>query len=304
MSFKNFTEYLDQKGNLQSKAITDPLGDTAPKAPPRPPKPVTKGKGWKDYKATEAAEVQDGEEGAPYKGSGTDPGQQKYEKGLVYQGDKKLVYEPNTADQTLKAGLNGTKTEQFIEKTKNMKADEYANFILKGHDSSALKKILETVEILSKNANLSETFIREIKRKGGFSTLMESVLRQPETYKEFAAALANATNGPEVGRQLAKAIAEITPESVTEESKKMLRPEHNLINALAANKNIRNSLQEVFGAKYITASSAIDELNQLAHSGHLDQGSLSSVAQKYNMDVQHLKDFVVKNHPELANNLI
>lgn len=299
MSFTNFTEYLNQKGKMQEKPIVDPMADTSPTAPPRPPKAVTKGKGWKDYKAHEAAGVKD-EEPAPYKGPGTDPGQPKYEKGLVYQGDQELIYKPKTDDQTLKTDWGKTKTEAFIEKTRSMKPDEYASFVLQSQEPNALKKILEAVEAISKKPNLAENLVREIKRKGNYDALMNAVLDQPETYKEFAIALANENKGKEISRQIAKSVNEIAAES---DSENKLRPEHNLVEALAAHKASHNSmvsvLNEEFGRKNNTLPRAASEAMQLANQGQLNDGTITEIANKYHIHPNDFKDYLLKANPEL-----
>ena len=308
MSFKNFKEYLDQKGKLQTSPIIDGKADTAPTAPPRPPKAVTKGKNWKDYKANEAAAIENGENPAPYKGTGTDPGQPKYEKGLVYQGDQGLVYKPKTEDQHLKTNLNKTKTEQFIDKTKQMTPEQYANFILQSKDSASLNKITEAVDAICKNKNLIETLVRELKRKSVYPELMSSVLDQPETYKELAIVLANENSGREVSRQIAKAVSEITAQPMDEgkKSKKqyvMMRPEHHLIEALANYGNIRNSmvtmLSEEFGRTERTIPKAVSEVMQLQKQGQLNSTTLEEIAQRYNINPEHFKDYLTRNYPGL-----
>jgi len=256
MSFKNFSEYLNQKGKLQTEPIVDGKADTAPTAPPRPPKAVNKGKNWKDYKATESAQLEDGGNGTepakytspgtqmppPYKGPGTDPGQPKYEKGLVYQGDQELVYNPKTDDQHLKTNLNKTKTESFIETTREMTPKQYADFVLKNKNATSVSKIAEVVDAIKDNKDLVETLVRELKRKGAFANLMSTVLDQPEAYTELAMVLANENTGKEVSRRIAKAVNDVTPETTLDESTTILRPEHHLIEALGSYNSIKTSM--------------------------------------------------------------
>lgn len=271
MTFKKFSEYLNQKGKMQDKPIIDPLADTSPVPPKKPEKNVTKGKTWR----TEAAELKDGVNGTepePYSNPTTDPGQQKYEKGLVDKGNQDLVYKPKAIDQPLKTDIKKTKTEQFIEKTKDMAPNEYAEFILNSNNGPDFKKIMEVTKIIANNEPLMESLVREIKRKEGFNKLIEVILAQPETYTEIAIALANESKGKEISSQLAQAINEITapPESEDDDevkprktksikgqpiemgkdnvlaSKKqyaMMKPEHHLIEALMKYNNIKDSIK-------------------------------------------------------------
>ncbi len=266
--FQKFSEYIDSKDKLQTKPIISIDADTGPepKKGDKPAKSAKGGKGWK----VEGAQVKD-DEAKPYKGSGTDPGQPTYEKGLTYKGDEKLVYKPKVEDQKLKIPY-GNKTENFINQTKELSSTQYAEFILSKKDGQATKKVLELAEVIGKNEELIETLVREIKRKGNFDKLMESILNQPETYTEFAISLASVDNSKNIARQLAKAINEITappeaeedeempPKEKTRKAKKvkdtpvsddnimmsqgsgMIKPEHSLIEALASYKNIKSTM--------------------------------------------------------------
>jgi hypothetical protein len=269
---QSFSEYLDAKGKDQKKPIIDPEADTGPEPKPldKPQKAAKKGKNWK----AEAAQVDDNNQPKPYKAAGTDPGQEKYEKGLTYKGDQELVYKPKTQDLKLKIPY-GTKAEHFLH-------------ILEKNNGQSVRKIIEMAEMIKSNDNLVETLVREIKRKGGFNKLVEAVLDQPETYSEIAINLSNEQRSKDISRQLAKALNEITspPEADTidkpaskkmphkddsadengkpaspddnvrkaktvkdvpaEDSNimqsKMMRPEHHLIEALASYRNLRSTM--------------------------------------------------------------
>lgn len=233
MSFQKFKEYLDDKGDLQKKPIISDDGDTGPsaKSAVKPPKAVTKGKNWKNFEASQVEDGGDGTKPTPYSAPGTDPGLLVADGGkngrpgksnpdpLSEKGDKNLIYNPKTEDQRLKMKKLGpttpedTKTEQFLNKTKGMPSDKYAEFVLKNSDPKSVKQIIETVDAIKDNTVLLETLVRELKRKGSFEKLLESILDQPETYSEIAYRLANESKGKEAARQLAKAINEIAAES-------------------------------------------------------------------------------------------
>jgi len=233
MSFQKFKEYLDEKGELQKKPIVSDDGDTGPSAKNalKPLKAVTKGKNWKNFEASQVEDGGDGTKPTPYSAVGTDPGLLIADGGkngrpgksnpdpLSQKGDKNLIYNPKTDDQRLKMKKlsqttpEDTKTEQFLNKTKGMSSDKYAEFILKNSNSTSVKQIIETVEVIKGDEILLETLVREIKRKGGFEKLVESVLNHPETYNEIAYRLANESKGKEAARQLARAINEIASEA-------------------------------------------------------------------------------------------
>lgn len=275
--FMNFQEYLDGK----DKPIVSLTGDTGPepKKSEKPPKAATKGKNWR----VEAAQVKDNIDPKPYSAPGTDPGLQNadgkagFANPLGQKGDEKLIYKPKTEDQTLKTALK-TKTESFIDYTKNLTANQYANHVLGNTNPKIISQIIETSEIVSKDEYLIETLVREIKRKGNFEKLVEAILHQPETYTELAINLADSTRGKEIARQIARAINEITapPADIKTNKKKkeegkgrpakngpndqefnqnddvnintggkMLKAEHHLIEALMNYNSIKFTIQEM-----------------------------------------------------------
>lgn len=233
MSFQRFKEYLDDKGNLQKKPTISGDGDTGPsgKEAPKPPKAVTKGKNWKNFEAAQVEDGGDGTKPTPYSAPGTDPGLLVADGGkngrpgksnpdpLSEKGDKKLIYDPKTEDMRLKMKKlsdttpESTKTEQFLNQTKGLSASEYVNYVLNNSNAKTINQVIETTEIIKSDEVLLETFVREIKRKGGFNALIETVLNHPETYTAIACKLANESKGKEVARQLAKAINEIAAEA-------------------------------------------------------------------------------------------
>lgn len=244
MSFQKFKEYLNDKGKMD-KVKVDPLADTGPSGAKYMPKAQTKGHKWHNVTPAqettarlEALQIDDtpDNDGAkpaplspkPYSAPGTDPGQLTADGGkngkpgknnpdqLVKKGDEELVYKPKVQDQRLKASVKTFEeppmktTEEFLNKTRGLNAGQYAEYILKQTKANGVKQIIETVKAISKNDDLIEALVREIKRNGDFPKLAESILNQPELYNELAIGLSHETKGKEIARQMAKAINEIT----------------------------------------------------------------------------------------------
>ncbi len=301
MDLKSFSEFLrkqrneaaaltDDKGGVElskKKPIISADGDTGPSGTksPKPPKAVTKGKGWKNFEAAQVSDGGNGTEPAPYSAPGTDPGLENADgkegraNPLGDKGEKDLIYNPKTADQRLKINVGKTKTESFLDETKGLNSEKYIEFVLRKTNGKAVQQIIETVNLVKENEGLIEALVREMKRQGAFDKLVETILDQPETYKEFAINLADENKGKEISRNLAKAINEITAppegdndEELTPPSKKMprnddsigprgqpvkpemnarkkqyvmMRPEHHLIEALANYKALRATMKRV-----------------------------------------------------------
>lgn len=292
MAFQKFKEYLSDKGTLQQKPTISVDGDTGPvgKKSSKPGKAVVKGKNWHNVEAAQVNDGADGTKPEPYSAPGTDPGQETADgkagraNPLGQKGDRNLIYNPKTTDQRLKMKKmhdttpEDTKTEEFLNKTRGLSPEQYAEYILSKNNANSIKQVIETVDTIKNNEVLIETLVREIKRKGGLHYLVEAILDQPETYGEIAAKLANESKGKNVARQLAKAINEITAEPASDDipekpaSKKMppkddsinsrgqpvppemnsrkkqyvmMQPEHNLIEALANYKSIRTAMKNL-----------------------------------------------------------
>jgi hypothetical protein len=239
---KTFSEYLSDKGKMD-KVKVDPLADTGPDGKKFMPKAQTKGHKWHNVTATEALQIDDTPNGdgakptpispKPYSAPGTDPGQLTADGGkngkpgknnpdqLVKKGDQEFVYNPKVQDQRLKASVKTFEeppmktTEEFLNKTRSLNAGQYAEYVLKQTNAEGVKQIIETVKAISKNNDLIEALVREIKRNGDFPKLVESILNQPELYNELAIGLAHEIKGKEIARQMAKAINEITAPSAS-----------------------------------------------------------------------------------------
>lgn len=202
MKIRKFTEYLNDKGKLQEKPIVDPLADTAPKGPKKPEKQALKGKDW----TAEAAAVKDTP--APYSAPGTDPGQPKYEKGFAYDGEKKLIYDPDTTDQRLMKTWPKSEMEKYHMETKNMSTSQFMQYIKEKQnvDAAGLQKINEAAKMLSENEYLMQHFIREVRRNKGFGSLIKEAFSHTESYEELAYLMVD----EKVCRSFAKALHEIT----------------------------------------------------------------------------------------------
>jgi len=251
MTFHKFKEYLNDKGKMD-KVKVDPLADTGPDGAKFMPKAQTKGHKWHNVTPStetaakiEALQIDDtpNNDGAkpaplspkPYSAPGTDPGQLTADGGkngkpgknnpepLAKKGDQELVYKPKAQNQRLKASVKTFEeppmktTEEFLNKTRSLNAGQYAEYVLKQTKAEGVKQIIETVKTISKNNDLIEALVREIKRNGDFPKLVESILNQPELYNELAIGLAHETKGKEIARQMAKAINEITAPSASED---------------------------------------------------------------------------------------
>ncbi len=140
--------------------------------------------------------------------------QPKYSKdainqGLLYKGDKELVYEPGgyNAKETTRESWPKSKTEQFIDDTKELSTLDFIDRVKEKLKLEGIPAIRETSNLVSNDENLMETLVREIKRNGGFSKLMQEVLGHQEAYTEIALLMSEEES---VCNQLARAIRETT----------------------------------------------------------------------------------------------
>lgn len=196
--FKKFGEFaeskkkqdlLDAKDGLAGEDYDGPLAT-------KPPQEPTKGKNDKPL---------------PYKASGEE------EKGVVWtapdgESKKGLATHgtPGITPQTSSLGTNvedKTKqrpkpkrmtTEQFITHTKDMKNTEFMNYILETHNSGIStvtdlfgneftpdpqQSIEYVAGLMLGNPFFMEKFIREVKRRGGMSDLMEELFQHGDSYE-------------------------------------------------------------------------------------------------------------------------
>ena len=198
-------EYVDDQGKLiekpESKKIADYNGPT-PKSPPD--------KGSAPYKA-----ANDNVES---------PTVAVDKDGLANLGDQKLKYEPNTE---LKQEIIKTKTEHFLNKTKNMSLSEFTKYMLdecgcgavndeeipyvtayttgkfQPHPPEAIKYV---VVLANKNDNVLDNVVHEIKNAGMLGKLMKILMSNPEAYEELTNLFGDATEGPNRCKMFAKSM--------------------------------------------------------------------------------------------------
>jgi hypothetical protein len=211
--FKTWKEYLDGMGKVVENPPTEEVPDYKGPDPKSPEKAVTKGKNW-DAKAAKS------DAPAPYRASGKDPGQQKGEKGFADEGDKNLVYKPDT---TVK---KKSKTEQFLDKTKNMTLAEFTQHMIEECGCGAMKEdddlptvtaytsgkfhphppeaIRYVVVLANKNDRILESLIHELKRTGGLTGFMEALMDHPESYNSLCDLLSHDEHGPTRAKKLVR----------------------------------------------------------------------------------------------------
>ncbi len=189
MNFRHFKEYLNAKGKLQEKPEVDSSGDTAPTPPKKPPTPVTKGKNWEANPLAGKP--------ADYTPTTSPAKQQKGTPGLANDGDKKLVYEPETPETIDKEGgkkvstwPKAATTKEFLDNTKGMSISEFVNFVSQENQTNGqvnpLPYIRFVANLVSKNPNLMESLVREIRRNNGIGILANESLKLPEAVDEVA----------------------------------------------------------------------------------------------------------------------
>ena len=232
--FPKFYEYLDQKGTLVEKPKEEEVPDYHGKTPTSPPKSITKGKKWDAETAKPIDAVK------PYKAPGKDMTLDNSMKnlkdgeGLGAKGDKRLSYKPKLKAGTSKnmtggKEINGwekkTKTEQFIDKTKNMSFGEFTEY-MKEHIGAGDDDDLPTVtsyvagkfhphppEVINyitalsgKNGRVLEQLVHEIKKKGLLTQLVKAMMEHPETADVLTDLLNDDKDGPKHCRSLARSM--------------------------------------------------------------------------------------------------
>ena len=233
--FPKFYEYLDQKGKLIEKPKEEEIPDYHGDQDAAPQKPVTKGRKWDAEYAKPLKDAQ-----KPYRAPGKDMSmQQSLGKedgpGLVGQGDKRLVYNPSLKGGSSK-NINGgkelsgwdkkTKTEQFINKTKDMSFQEFTTYMrglteiaggaedlpmvtaytagkFHPHPPEAMQYV---VSLASKNDRILEQLIYAMKKQGMLGKLLKTMMEHPETSDELTKLLGDEADGPRHCRGLARAM--------------------------------------------------------------------------------------------------
>jgi hypothetical protein len=198
-------EYVDDQGKLIEKPETKKIADYNGSTPKSPPD-----KGSAPYKA-----ANDNVES---------PTVSVDKDGLANLGDQKLKYEPNTES---KQEIIKTKTEHFLNKTKNMSLSEFTKYMLdecgcgavndeelpyvtayttgkfQPHPPEAIKYV---VVLANKNDNVLDNVVHEIKNAGMLGKLMKILMSNPEAYEELTNLFGDATEGPNRCKMFAKSM--------------------------------------------------------------------------------------------------
>jgi len=198
-----FSEYLDNQGKMEKTKISVD-GDTGP-SPTKAPEPAAKkGKNWK-CETTLAEKPKD-------YATSTQPDKQMVMKdkdakpGLGTEGDKKLIYEPETPTKSTADGMVNIKptwpkatekttatAESFINATKDMSTEEFVAYLseTKEKEEHPLKTIINAVRLMKDNDKLTETFVRETRRQGSLDILVNEMFKLEESYKGLATLLSD-----------------------------------------------------------------------------------------------------------------
>ena len=197
-------EYVDDQGKLVEKPDVETVADYKGPDPKSPPN----------------------KNASPYKPANDNVKSPtvKVEKGLADMGDDKLKYEPKTE---YKQEVVKTKTEHFLNKTKNMSLAEFTKYMLdecgcgpvndadlpyvsayttgkiQPHPPEAIKYV---VVLANKNENILDNVVREIKNSGMLSKLIKSLMSDPETYDELTNLFGDPTEGPNRCKMFAKSM--------------------------------------------------------------------------------------------------
>ncbi len=238
-NFRRFTEYLNNKGKVQTKPEVDPEADTGPSAAKTPGKPATKGKNWKSTVPLAGTPHNYASSDKPVgKDFGMKPKGETNKKGFADEGNKKLVYEPKTPKDFGKEGGTAQKNkswpkaasnnEQFLAHTKAMTPAEFTQFVSEQAKVSAdnlppcscdpVGASRYVAALANANDGIMETVVRELKRLGAFDKLVSEVFNHPEAYTEVAFMMADEDKGASTARRLVRALHEVTdaPASETE----------------------------------------------------------------------------------------
>ncbi len=226
--FHSFQEYLTAKGTVLTKPPVEDVPDYKGPKSVAPPKAATKGKGWQvpDVSGKSAA--------SPYSGPSKNSGPAKGAKdGFADLGSKDLVYEPaGKPKKKVKAKGTAQTTEAFLTATKGMNTSQLAKHIKNGltehcKDKKAphvvaysvgafhpdpIQAIRYVAYLANENVNLRHALIREAKRTGCASALLEELLALPESFSTLARII-DSKNGVSFNRRLEKAIRESREEN-------------------------------------------------------------------------------------------
>lgn len=197
MPYCTFQEYLDRNKNLQTKPTVKQVADYEGTVETKP---------QKEKKHADAGGAGQTGDMKPYKAGSdaADRNKSTMKGGLADHGDKNLKYEPknmvankgeNMPGGTKKASWPKTPTQEWIEKTKNLSLAEFTktvkNDALAGYSECGCQEapstsIKKTVEACKCNQRNVSSLVREMKRNGLFSQLVEEMANHQETFAELA----------------------------------------------------------------------------------------------------------------------
>ena len=161
-------EFLNQQGKMVDKPVVEPVADYRgpdPKSPPGSDK--------------------------PYRAAGQGTGRTKSETGFGDMGDQRLAYQPDVklgdsphvpGGKSAGGWENKTKTESFIDRTKNMTFSEFTEHMLQNGGFQANEAIRYIVALANQNEQVLESLVHEMKRSNLLHSLMEHMLEYKESY--------------------------------------------------------------------------------------------------------------------------
>ena len=161
MKFKTFQEYIDQNGNVQTKAKVAKVADYEGNRVAKPGKAeMPKDAGGKGTVG----------EPAPYVGgeNAKNPNKED-ESGLAYKGDKNLRYEPNVdTNPEEKKSWPKTTVEEWVKQTKKLSLAEFTKNMIKKESSECQSFAFEATRNMIEACKCSEksiaNFVRDVKR--------------------------------------------------------------------------------------------------------------------------------------------
>jgi hypothetical protein len=230
MSFPKFFEYCtNKKKELTKKPKIMKVGDRVTGSDDldfEPNKPPKEARGMKDGKHTQVKEseskglgnlwgdkapdgppasgVKGAGKPAPYRGPGKDQGQKSVDGnigqgGFGNMGDTK--YEPDTkcgdskffpGGKTPKTSSWESKTESFINKTKDMSLGKFAKYMLQKECSEYSTDTVNSItNMIKENSKTITPLVLEMKRKNLLGKAIKEMLQFPETYSTLAYLLTN-----------------------------------------------------------------------------------------------------------------
>lgn len=226
---RSIKEYLDEKGKLAAPKVTKVADYTGPD-PKAPEAPKTKGKNWDS--GTSAGTP------SPYRTPISNNSKSSSEEGFADKGSKDLVYEPDTETSKDSGYLPGgkvvdvkSKTESFINKTKNMSMKEFTEYMVEecgcagmgGEDSDLPmvnayssgkfhpyppEAIKYVVVLADKNEKIMENLVHEMKRSGGLGKIIKSLMEHPEAYDEMTSLFEDGEEGHKRAKKMAGSMAD------------------------------------------------------------------------------------------------